>query len=58
MCVIPFELITAENIGKVRVLDLVAFLCQPIKNFFKIKLEKSEQYLGESLELGNVVLRI
>ena len=36
-CVMPIELISAENINKVRVLDLVAFLCQSLTTFFKIR---------------------
>ena len=43
----PIEYITAENMNKIRILDLVAFLCQSLKNFFKIELPKNARVMGE-----------
>lgn len=33
-------------------------MCQPLKTFFKISCDKSEKYLGEAVQNGNVAVRI
>lgn len=51
-CVRPIEFITADDINKIRILDLIAFLCQPLKTFFKTEVAKNKKYMGQAVPAG------